>query len=172
MPTKPLSELKAKVGNSVRTVERVEVEAGKVNEFARALGDENPICRDHDTARDAGYDDIPAPLTFTRIAYFERYRPPGVGADLGFDLGFDQERVLHGDQAYEYERLVVVGDVLWGPMTLIDVYQREGDRGGKMTFAVYETKFRDQDDELVLTERVTRIETGSADDGNNEEDHD
>jgi len=31
-----------------------------------------------------------------------------------------------------------------------------------MTFAVYETEFRDQDDDLVCTTRLTRIETGGA----------
>ena len=162
MPTKPLSELKAQIGESVSTVENLEIEAGKVEEFARALRDDNPVFQDKEAARETGYEDIPAPLTFTRVAYFPRYRPDeDIGADLGFDLGLQTENVLHGEQEYEYERPPVVGDVLSGTTTLVDVYQSEGRRGGTMTFCVYETEFHDQDDNLVLTERVTRIETSS-----------
>lgn len=163
MPSKPISELQSKVGETVMTVDGLRVEAGKVAEFAKAIGDKNPLFRDKDIAEAEGYDAIPAPLTFTRIAYFDRYRPEGVDEGLGFNLGFDQEQVLHGEQAYEYERPVVVGDVLDGETTLVDVYQREGSRGGEMTFAVYETEFWDENDDLVLTERVTRIEMGKAD---------
>jgi peroxisomal enoyl-CoA hydratase 2 len=160
MPTKPLEELQAQVGESVQTVENLEIEAGKVTEFARSLRDDNPIFHDEEAAREAGYDDIPAPLTFTRVAYFPRHRPDGIDADLGFDLGLREGNVLHGEQEYEYERPLVVGDVLSGTTTLVDVSQSEGSRGGTMTFCVYETKYRDQDGDLVLTERVTRIETG------------
>lgn len=52
--------------------------------------------------------------------------------------------------------------MLTGTTTLTDVYQREGSRGGTMTFAVYETAFRNQEDELVCTARLTRIETDGA----------
>lgn len=162
MPTKPLDELRAQVGESVRTVEDLRVEAGKVEEFARAVGNDNPAHRDADAAARRGFDAIPAPLTFTRTSYFPRYRPAGIDEDLGFDLGFRREHVVHGEQAYEFERPVEVGDVLTGTTTLVDVYQREGDRGGTMTFAVYETEFRDRDGDLVCTERLTRIETQGA----------
>lgn len=160
MPTKPLSKIKTKIGKSKRTVENFEVEAGKVEEFARALRDENPIYRNREAARSAGYEDIPAPPTFTRVSYFPRYRPDGIDENLGFDLGLQSENVLHGEQEYEYARPLIVGDVLSGVTTLVDVFQSEGSRGGIMTFCVYETEYRDQDGELVVTERVTRIETG------------
>ena len=105
---------------------------------------------------------MPAPLTFTRTAYFPRYRPKGINENLGFDLGLRPEYVVHGEQEYEFERPVEVGDVLTGTTTLTNIYQREGSRGGTMTFAVYETEFYDRDDELVCTTRLTRIETGNA----------
>lgn len=56
-------------------------------------------------------------------------------------------------------RPLYVGDVLQGRTTLLDIYQREGDRGGTMTFAEHETVFRDQHDEKVLAARHTSIET-------------
>jgi len=173
VPTKSIADLKAQVGESRETVEDLAVEAGKVEEFARAVGDDNPAHRNAEAAGDQGFEAIPAPLTFLRTSYFPRHRPPGIDERFGFDLGFRSEYVVHGEHAYEFERPVRVGDVLSGTTTLTDVYQREGGRGGTMTFAVFETAYRDQDGDLVCTERLTRIETGGAiDDGADEEDDD
>ncbi|WP_049904612.1 FAS1-like dehydratase domain-containing protein [Natrialba asiatica] len=173
MPTKPLAELEAMIGDSHRTVEGFRVEAGKVAEFARAITDPNPAFRDESVAREQGLDAVPAPLTYPRVKRFPRYRADdGAAIDeghYGFDLGFRPEYVLHGEQAYEYARPLLVGDELTGTTTLTDVYQRDGGRAGTMTFAVLETEYRDQSGELVLTDRATAIETeGAVDDGESE----
>lgn len=169
MPEKTLDELQAMVGESRVTVRELHVEAGKNAEFAAALGEDDPVYRDPETAAERGLDGVPAPLTFTQVGRFPHYQPDDVDEDegiQGFDLGLDPQRTVHGEQEYEFERVAEVGDVLHGETTLTDVYQREGSRGGTMTFAVYETEFRDQDGELVVTTRLTRIETGGAiDDG-------
>lgn len=162
MPENPLSELQEQVGDSRRTVEGLRVEAGKVEEFARALRDDDTIHRSADAAAEHGFEGVPAPLTFTRTSAFPRYRPPGIEGTYGFDLGFREEYSVHGEQAYEFQRPLLVGTVLSGVTTLADVYEREGRRGGTMTFAIYETEFRDRDDDLVVTSRSTSIETGGA----------
>lgn len=163
MPEQSIAELKDLVGESRQTVRGLSVEAGKVAEFARAIGSENLVFYDQEVARDAGYDDIPAPLTFTRVAYFPRYRADGDGSSFGFDLGFDPERTVHGEQEYEYERQLTVGDTVDGTTRLADVYEKTSGSGQTLTFAVLETTYTDQDGELVLTERRTRIERGGAD---------
>ncbi|MFC6723772.1 MaoC family dehydratase N-terminal domain-containing protein [Halobium palmae] len=162
MPSKSLAALREMVGESRLTVVDLAVEAGKVEEFARAVKDDNPAHRSEEAAREQGYRAVPAPLTFVRTADFDRYRPEGFDPPCGFDLGFPDEHRIHGEQEYEYERPLYVGDVLQGTTTLTDVYQREGDRGGTMTFAEHETVFRDQDDETVLAARHTSIETEGA----------
>ncbi|WP_336000730.1 FAS1-like dehydratase domain-containing protein [Halorientalis halophila] len=160
------SHLDGLVGETRRTVEGLEVEAGKVAEFATALRDDNPIHHDPAAATEQGFDAVPAPLTFTRTSYFPRYRPEGISGIQGFDLGFDEQYTVHGEQAYEYERPLVVGDVLTGDTTVLDAFERDGQRGGTMTFAILETVFRDADDEPVVTAQSTVIETGGAiDDG-------
>jgi len=164
MPTRSLEELEGQIGKSVQTVTDLKIEEGKVTEFAHAIKDENPVYQDEEVAQERGYDAIPAPLIFTRVAYFSRYRPDGIDENLGFELGFQRENVLHGEQEYEFERPVVVGDVLTGETTLVDVFQKEGSRGGTLTFAVFETEYTDQNSETVLFERFTRIETGGAGD--------
>lgn len=166
MPEKSVAELKALIGTTRLTVEGFRIEAGKVAEFARAIKDENPAYRDRDAAVEQGHDAVPAPLTFTRTVLFPRYRPEGRETRFGFDLGFERQYSIHGEQGFEFERPLYVGDVLTGTTTLEDVYQRTGSRGGTMTFAVFATDFVDENDEQVLTDRSTIIETdGSIDDG-------
>lgn len=162
MPGRPLDTLRELVGETRETVRNLRVERGIVAEFARAIGDPASIYTDPDAAREAGYPAIPAPPTFTRVAYFPRYRPDGVGRDLGFDLGFEPDRVVHGEQEYEYERPIYVGDVLSGETTLLDVYQKTGG-GGTLTFAELETSFFDADGDRVQVARNTRIETPKPD---------
>lgn len=167
MPSKSLAELEEMIGKSRVTVEDFHIEAGKVEEFARAIKDDNSAHRSEGAAANQGFDAIPAPLTFVRTSAFPRYRPADVPR-LGFDIGIDIKRELHGEQEYEFERPVYVGDTLTGISTLVDVYQREGKRGGMMTFFVIETEYHDENDNLVVTERMTIIETA----GQSEEDTD
>lgn len=170
MPSKSMESLEAMVGRSERVIEDLEIEAGKVEEFARAIRDDDPVYRSSEAAEDRGFDAVPAPLTFTRVSRFPRYCPPDL-ADAerrGFDLGFDPRHTVHGEQEYVYERPLRVGETLTGTRTLVDVYRKEGDRGGRMTFAELETEYRNEAEELVVTERRTRIETAGVDEGDGE----
>lgn len=80
----------------------------KVREFAAAIGDDNPLFRDVDAARAAGYPDIIAPPTFAVIVSLKAsgavVRDP--------ELGLDYSRVVHGEQRFAYARPMVAGDEL------------------------------------------------------------
>lgn len=167
MPERTIERLKPRIGNTVESVEGFTVEAGKVAEFAAALGDENPIYRNLTAATERGYERRPAPPTFTRTSMFPRYRPEGTSR-LGIDLGFDIRYELHGEQAYEFERPVYVGDTLSATTTLADAYEREGQQGGTMTFAVLKTEFVDEVGDPVVTECQTVIETDGPVSGNHQ----
>jgi acyl dehydratase len=155
--TGTLERLESMIGEPVTTVEGFTVEAGKVEEFARAVGDDDPVYRDPDAAAARGFEAVPAPLTFVRTADFPRYR-----TGEGVDLGFRHEHTLHGEQAYEYDRPLAVGDTLAGETAVVDAYERDGARGGTMTFAEVETEFHDASGERVLVSRATAIETGGT----------
>jgi len=158
--TGTLERLESMVGERVTTVEGFTVEAGKVEEFARAVGDDDPAYRDPEVAAARGFGAVPAPLTFVRTADFPRHR---TGREV--DLGFRHEHTLHGEQAYEYDRPLVVGDTLTGETAVVDAYERDGARGGTMTFAEVETEYRDASGNRVLVSRATAIETGGTVDG-------
>ena len=157
-----LETMQARKGESVKTVENLRVERGKIAEFARAIQDPTEIYYDREAAENAGHPRVPAPPTFLRSSYLPRYRPPGIDGNLGFDFGLDSRYLVHGEQAFEFERPVYADDTLSGETTLVDVFRKSGRSGGEMTFVVLETEFTDGDGELVATSKNTRIETAGA----------
>jgi acyl dehydratase len=132
------------------------VERGKVREFARALHNENPIHQDPEAAAAAGFKAIPAPLTFPMVAMLWRDRDAAIE-----DLGFDFKRLLHGGITWEYRRPLLVGDEVTVKRKVSKVDQREGKRGGTMTFVTIDTELTDADGELVATQSDVYIETGA-----------
>jgi acyl dehydratase len=135
---------------------KMPIEWGKVREFARAIKDPNPLYFDPERAR-RELGGIPIPVTFLQTGAFwtDADSSPGFG-------GFDLRRILHGEQEFEYFKPIFVGDVLTGTTKVADVYEKEGGRGGKMTFLVTEIEYINQRGEQVAISRSTLIETGQA----------
>lgn len=129
---------------------RMVVERGKVMEFARAILDDNP-----------GYaaDEAPlAPPTFT-MAMAHWPAPEGAqGANLA-GLGLDLLRILHAGQEFEYLGEIRAGDVLTTRSRISDVSEKEGKRGGTLTFVSSETTFTNQRGEDVLVSRTILVQT-------------
>lgn len=122
------------------------VERGKIQEFAAACLDDDPAHRGPDAT---------APPTFPMTVRF--WESPG--SRRGVDPPFALERLLHGEQEFEYVRPLRAEEVLRGQTRLKEYYEKEGRRGGTMRFAVYETEFRDATGDPVAWSRATLIET-------------
>ena len=122
------------------------VERGKVREFAGAILEDNPVYQDQDA---------PAPLTFSMTRSFW----PNEGGDMS-KLNINFAMVVHGGQEFDYLGPVKVGDTLTGRTVVSDVYEKEGKRGGVMSFYVFETTFANQNGEDVLISRNILIERG------------
>src|SRR5438094_9570102 len=76
------------------------VERDHVDRFAQAIGEDEPVFRDPEAARAAGYPEQLAPPTF--VTTMQIMASAVVAADP--DLGLDYARVLHGEQEYEWRR--------------------------------------------------------------------
>ncbi|MSQ33703.1 MAG: MaoC family dehydratase [Dehalococcoidia bacterium] len=138
------------------------VERGKIAEFARAIGDNNPIYFDQTKARAAGFADIPAPPTFyevwLRFIDFggDRPRPQRTQGGPEGGSGFD------GGREIEYLKPLIAGDVV--TMTKRDgsPYEREGRRGGKLTFKVEKCELTNQRGEKVMVVRNITVSTSKV----------
>jgi hypothetical protein len=130
---------------------RMPIERGKIREFARACQSTNPA-----------YCDDPAPVappTFLTTMNFWS----GGGRSPLQRLDIDLRRLLHGGQEYVFHGPPPRAGTELTFQTRVDrIYQKEGRRGGTMTFVETVTEFRDPQGTLVAEARSTAIETGQA----------
>jgi acyl dehydratase len=94
----------------------------KVREYARAVGETNPLHLDVEAARAAGYRDVVAPPMFAAV-----YSLPAIGPAI-FDpeVGIDFARMVHGGQEFKWGPLVVAGDEVTTTVTVKDISERAG----------------------------------------------
>ena len=128
----------------------MEVELGKLREFARATKSSNPAYL---------ADDRPvSPATFLMTSTF--WQSPESRAGGG---PRSYERVLHGEQEFVFHgEPPRAGTVLTGQSRIDRTYEKEGRRGGTMTFTETVTEYRDEQGRLVAETRSTVIETSRA----------
>lgn len=122
------------------------VEAGKIKEFAAAIGEDNSAFWDE---RQPG--GLVAPPTFSHVLR------SGKMALLMSDCGLDATRFLHGEHDIVYERPLRPGDVLKYRISIVDVRETAGRRSGPMDIVVMETRVTDLQGELVQTIRQTFV---------------
>jgi acyl dehydratase len=129
----------------------VTVERGKIKEFARAIGDDNPFYLDDRVGQASEWGDIIAPPTFMTT-----FRDGADGAVFLRDLGTDISRLLHGEQEFEMHRPIRPGETFLCRSKVVDVYEKTG-RSGPMGFVVRETSVTDRANELVATIRSVTV---------------
>ena len=128
------------------------VELGKVREFAKAILDDDPAY---------GTDTPPIPPTYTMVMAHWPAPSGGQGAALA-SLGLDLLRILHAGQEYEYLAPIAVGDTLTTRSRISDLSEKEGRKGGTLTFITSETTFSNQRGEDVLIARNIIVQTSKA----------
>ncbi|PZS06040.1 MAG: hypothetical protein DLM56_01300 [Pseudonocardiales bacterium] len=99
-----------------------EVGREKIREFATAIGDHSPACRDPAAARRLGHPDVIAPPTFPAVLTFAAGRV----AIQDPEVGLDYSRVVHGEQRFVASRPVHAGDVLVGVTSIETARQVAG----------------------------------------------
>ena len=126
------------------------VEWGKIREFARATGSSSPDYVDQP--------DAVVPPTFLTTVVF--WQPPEA-SELYRAVDIDLRRLLHGQQEFLFTGAPPrAGDVLHARTVVEEIYEKDGRRGGVMTFVVMRTDFTDDNGTIVAQSRSTAIETG------------
>jgi len=146
MPSKDMIGRVLSTGSATVTAEHVA-------EFARALGDPNPLYRDPETARRGPFGTIVAPPTYP-IAFMVQAMSGGMETFL--ELGLNFATLVHGEQEFEYTRPIRAGETLTLTGRIGDVYEKTGS-SGTLDFVVLETEARDQAGEVVFFSRNTLI---------------
>ncbi len=159
------------------------VEAGHVMAFARAIGDFNPVYHDARAAAASEVGGIIAPPTFVQAsAHFDDDYPlrprPGVRwfgsgrfasgtAEADRDDGAtkpasDRGTGLHAEQHYLYHRPIRAGEVLTLNVSPGATWEKQGRRGGLLTFREVTIDYVDKDGDVVVSARAVSVMTSQA----------
>jgi acyl dehydratase len=144
---------KSKIGHSFASF-TVEVQRNKIHELTTAIGDNNPVYHSREAAQEAGYPDVPLSPTSPTLFNFWGSRPRGQGLA---SLGVNVQRILHGEEEYEYLAPIYPNDVLTGTSTVVDAKVRQAKDGSTMDIITTETRYLNQHNQPVLNTRSTVV---------------
>jgi acyl dehydratase len=139
-------------GRSFPPSEPYEVSRVKIAEFAQAIGDPSPLCRDRAAAQAAGYPDVIAPPTFAIVITMAS----SGHAIADEELGLDYSMVVHGEQRFEHARPLHAGDVVVAQTTITEITPRR-----TMTMLTTRTDITTTGGEHVCTALSTLVERGA-----------
>ncbi|MFD6057668.1 acyl dehydratase [Rhodococcus wratislaviensis] len=122
----------------------------RLQNFAKATGQHDPVYLDPDAAKQAGHRDLPVPPTFVFGIELEAPNPFAFLEDLDVDL----RTVLHGEQQFDYHRMAYAGDELTAASRITDIYEK---KGGLLEFIVRETTVTNQDGARVAVMRGVTV---------------
>ena len=120
----------------------------KIREFARAVGESEPLYLDLDAARAAGHQDLVAPPMFAVVYCSSAIEQALFEPELGIDFAM----LVHGAQEFEWGPLVVAGDEVTTHVEVADIHERVG-----MGFYVFASRSTNQRGELVCSGTWTQI---------------
>ena len=114
----------------------------KVREYARAVGETDPLYLDPEAAKAAGHADVVAPPMFAAV-----YAGPALEIGM-FDpaVGIDFAKLVHGAQRFEWGPLVVAGEEISTVVTVKSIEERRGNG-----IYVFESVSSNQKGEAVCT---------------------
>ena len=95
-------------GRTFEPSEPYEVSRVKIAEFATAIGEPSPLCRDRAAAQAAGYPDVIAPPTFAIVVTSAANSALMTDPDLGVNYAM----IVHGEQSFTHTRPLHAGDVV------------------------------------------------------------
>jgi acyl dehydratase len=118
------------------------IERSRLQFFAKAIGETDPVYTDVNAARAAGYPDLPAPATFLFAAELDS----GASDRLLADLQIPIAKLLHGEQSFTYHQAACVGDTVTVRSRITDIYDK---KNGALEFVVKTSRANNQRNELV-----------------------
>ena len=110
----------ASIAGRVYPAQAYEVSREKIREFADAIGDPSPLCRDAAVAAQRGYLDVIAPPTFAMLPVLRGFD------QLVADLGVTFAQVIQVNQRFVHARPIRAGDQLFATTALESVRSAAG----------------------------------------------
>jgi acyl dehydratase len=129
------------------------VERDRVVQFTDAIGEDNSVFRDAETAKSHGFDEQLGPPTFVTVMQIMTSGQVVLDQELGLNYAL----VVHAEQEYDWRWPVQVGDVLSAVPRIADIYSK-----GPNEFLVIEADIKDTSGQTVVVARTTLLSRGTA----------
>lgn len=160
------AEIAALVGSQRRYVAPEPVGRAAIRYYASAVGDRNPLYLDQQFAREHGYRDVIAPPTLVCETNQYADLPADAEGYAGhtWGLSIPGTRTVRGGNRYQFHQAVGPDDVLTVTWELVEITEGTTRAGLDMLVLSSRAEYRNQDDELLVTNDETTIfvATGQA----------
>ncbi len=137
-----------------------EVTAKDIRRFCYAVGDLNPLYLDEEFSKRSGFGGTMAPPMFFDIPTAPEFPQDELKEDgmprRGLMPRSKATRTMAGGSEVEFFKPIRAGDRITRVSNIADIYEKEG-RSGTLVFTVYESRYTNQDGDLVAVERLTGI---------------
>lgn len=129
---------------------RMSIEKGKILEFAEATQLDLTYYRDSDKP-------VVPPTFLTTMMFWEKREED---SNPWQHVKMDPKRGMHGEQEYVFfGPLPRAGDVLTCQSRIESIVEKEGKKGGTLTFVDLVTEFRDESGTCIAEARMRAVET-------------
>jgi acyl dehydratase len=133
----------------------VVVDRGRLELFAKATGQTDPLYTDPAAAQALGHPDLPVPPTYLFALELAQPDPFGWITSLGVDLN----SVLHGSESFDYRAMAYAGQELTARSTITDVYSK---RGGALEFIERRTDITRADETVAVLAETIIVRNGAS----------
>ncbi len=149
-------DIKAMVGLETNLPNLESIDKTTIIRYVQAISDLNPLYIDEEYAKETDYGGIIAPPTFI---FDVIPAATEIGAD-GRDVtrialpGF---KVARGGNEYQFLEPARPGDVIMRRRKIVDVFERDSKKVGKIIVIVYDTTYSNQDARVLGINRETLL---------------
>jgi len=149
-------DIKAMVGLETNLPNLESIDKTTIIRYVQAISDLNPLYIDEEYAKETDYGGIIAPLTFI----FDVIPAATEIGDDGRDVtrialpGF---KVARGGNEYQFLEPARPGDVIMRRRKIVEVFERDSKKVGKIIFIVYDTTYSNQDARVLGINRETLL---------------
>ena len=149
-------DIKAMVGLETNLPNLESIDKTTIIRYVQAISDLNPLYIDEEYAKETDYGGIIAPLTFI----FDVIPAATEIGDDGRDVtrialpGF---KVARGGNEYQFLEPARPGDVIMRRRKIVDVFERDSKKVGKIIVIVYDTTYSNQDARALGINRETLL---------------